>query len=121
MLRVARAVPGRHGGIVWAEGNAEDLPLPDGSATVVWSLATVHHWRDVARGLGEVLRVLAPGGRLLVIERQSPPDATGVASHGWTAQQAESFAAQCRDAGLADVTVRADDAAWVVSGCRAAD
>lgn len=117
MLRVARAV-GRGPRIVWSEGSAETVSVPDGAATVVWSLATVHHWRDVTSGLSEVRRVLAPGGRLLVIERQCPPDATGFASHGWTARQAESFAGQCRSAGLTDVTVRADDATWVVSGYR---
>ncbi len=117
MLRVARAV-GRGPGIVWSEGSAETVSVPDGTATVVWSLATVHHWRDVTGGLSEVRRVLAPGGRLLVIERQCPPDATGFASHGWTAQQAELFAGQCRRAGLRDVTVQADDATWVVSGYR---
>jgi ubiquinone/menaquinone biosynthesis C-methylase UbiE len=117
MLRVARAVT-RGAGIVWAEGSAEALPVPDGTATVVWSLATVHHWRDVTRGLTEVLRVLEPGGRLLVVERQSPPDATGVAGHGWTAAQADSFAAQCRGAGLRDVTVEDKDSTWVVLGYR---
>lgn len=117
MLRVARAVT-RGAGILWAEGSAEALPVPDGTATVVWSLATVHHWRDVTRGLTEVLRVLEPGGRLLVVERQSPPDATGVAGHGWTAAQADSFAAQCRGAGLRDVTVEDKDSTWVVLGYR---
>lgn len=117
MLRVARAVT-RSAGIVWVEGSAEALPVPDGTATVVWSLATVHHWRDVTRGLAEVLRVLAPAGRLLVVERQSPPDATGVAGHGWTAAQADSFAAQCRGAGLRDVTVEDKDSTWVVLGYR---
>jgi len=118
MLRVARAVSRGNAGIVWAEGSAEAIPVPDGAATLVWSLATVHHWRDVTRGLAEVLRVLAPGGRLLVVERRSPPDATGVAGHGWTAQQSESFAVQCRRAGMVDVTVETGDSAWVVLGYR---
>lgn len=118
MLRVARAVTRRRPGIAWAQGSAETIPLPDAAATVVWSLATVHHWRDVTQGLAEVVRVLRPGGRLLAIERHSPPDATGVAGHGWTAQQAESFAAQSRHAGLTDVTVRSSDSTWVVLGYR---
>lgn len=118
MLRVARAVTRATMGVVWTEGSAEAIPVPDASATVVWSLATVHHWRDVGQGLSEVLRVLRTGGRLLAIERRSPPDATGIAGHGWTAEQAESFAVQCRRAGLVDVTVRADDATWMVLGYR---
>lgn len=122
MLRLARAVTRTGAGIEWAEGGAEALPLADGSATVIWALATVHHWRDVTKGLAEAHRVLAPGGRLLAVERQSPPDATGFASHGWTAQQAESFAALCRTAGLVQAQVRSDEVGrrkvWVVSATR---
>jgi ubiquinone/menaquinone biosynthesis C-methylase UbiE len=105
MLRLARTLTRNQPAITWAEGTAEDLREPDGSATVVWSLAAVHHWRDVTAGLAEVKRVLAPGGRLLAIERRVRPGSTGLASHGWTDQQAESFATQCRAAGFDSVRV----------------
>jgi ubiquinone/menaquinone biosynthesis C-methylase UbiE len=105
MLRLARTLTRNRLTITWAEGAAEDLREPDGSATIVWSLATVHHWRDVTAGLAEARRVLAPGGRLLAIERRVRPGATGLASHGWTDQQAESFVAQCRAAGFDSVHV----------------
>lgn len=118
MLRLARAVGRARAGIVWAEGSAEALPVPDGDATVVWSLATVHHWRDVPQGLAEAMRVLRPGGRLVAVERRCEPGATGVASHGWTAAQAESFADHCRRAGMVDVTVREQDSSWTVLGYR---
>ena len=62
MLRVARALTWDRPGIRWVEGTAEDLGLRDGSATVVWSLATIHHWLDVTAGLAEVKRVLVPAG-----------------------------------------------------------
>jgi SAM-dependent methyltransferase len=101
---------------------AESLPVPTGSATVLWSLATVHHWKDVTKGLAEAHRVLAPGGRVLAIERQVARDATGLASHGWTEEQAESFAAQCRTAGFDDVRVEGRGAGrravWAVHGVR---
>jgi SAM-dependent methyltransferase len=103
MLRLARALTRDRNAISWAEGTAEDLPQPDGSATVVWSLSTVHHWKSVTAGLAEARRVLAPGGRFLVIERRVRPCATGLASHGWTDEQAESFVADCREAGFEDV------------------
>lgn len=122
MLRVARLVSRRRAGIIWATGGAEALPVADDCATAVWALATVHHWQDVAAGIAEAQRVLVPGGRLLAVERQSPPDATGVASHGWTAQQAEAFAALCRSSGMVDVDVadcRAGRrAVWAVSAGR---
>jgi ubiquinone/menaquinone biosynthesis C-methylase UbiE len=103
MLRLAATLTRDQPAITWTDGTAEDLREPDGSATVVWALATVHHWVDVTAGLSEVRRVLAAGGRFLAIERRVRPGATGLASHGWTDQQAESFAAQCRAAGFEDV------------------
>lgn len=119
MLRVARLVTRQRAPITWATGSAERLPVADASATVVWALATVHHWRDVGAALSEVHRMLAPGGRLLAVERRSPQGATGLASHGWTEDQAESFATLCRSAGLSDVGVRGERAGrrevWVVS------
>jgi ubiquinone/menaquinone biosynthesis C-methylase UbiE len=122
MLRVARAVTPRRTTITWSEGTAEGLPVADDSATVVWALATVHHWQDVDKAVAEAHRVLVPGGRLLAVERQVAADATGLASHGWTEQQAESFATVCRDTGFADVSVGkrggGRQAVWVVRGTR---
>jgi len=106
MLWLARTLTRDRAAITWAEGTAEDLRQPDGCATVVWSLATVHHWKDVTAGLAEAKRALAPGGRFLAIERRVRPGATGLASHGWTDRQAESFAAQCQTAGYEDVRVK---------------
>jgi ubiquinone/menaquinone biosynthesis C-methylase UbiE len=122
MLRVARTVTRGRDGIKWAEGVAEDLPVPTGSATVVWSLATVHHWQDVTKGVAEAYRVLAPAGRVLAIERQVAAGATGLASHGWTEQQAEAFATYCRSAGFGDVAVEGRGAGrravWAVHGVK---
>lgn len=122
MLRLARAFTRRRE-VTWAEGSAEALPVADRTATVVWALATVHHWRDAAAGVAEAHRVLRAGGRLLAIERRTTRDATGLASHGWTLEQAESFATLCRTTGFVDVDVRGERAGrrdvWAVIGHRA--
>lgn len=105
MLRVGRLRWGTRAGIDWRVGTAESLPIDDGWATVVWSLATVHHWADVDAGLAEAHRVLRSDGRLVALERRIQDTAApGTASHGWTPAQAESFAVRCRDAGFVDVT-----------------
>ena len=104
MLRVARRADRRHA-VAWRHGTAEALPLPDGSHDVAWSLSTVHHWRDLEAGLAEVRRVLTPDGRFLATERLVQVGATGHASHGWTAGQADRFAELCEVAGFQDVTI----------------
>ena len=120
MLRLANAVTRGQSNITWSQGTAEALPLPDGWATVAWSLRTVHHWKDVTAGLAELRRVLAPTGRFLVMERRVRPEATGLASHGWTEQQVGSFQTQCRAMGFARVSIDQQPAGrrvvWVVQG-----
>jgi ubiquinone/menaquinone biosynthesis C-methylase UbiE len=104
MLRVARLRWRGDAHADWRIGTAETLPVEDGWAQVVWSLATVHHWSDVDAGLDEAHRVLAPGGRLVVLERRiHDTNASGTASHGWTLEQSRSFAEHCRRHGFTDV------------------
>ena len=82
MIRMARQLSASHGGrdrIQFLEGSAEDLPLPDHSATVVMAINSLHHWHDAAAGLAEAMRVLAPGGRLLIADEE--PE-TGCWGHG---------------------------------------
>src|SRR5690606_23294117 len=81
----------------------------DGSASVVWALATVHHWHDIDRAVDEVARVLRPGGRFLAVERLADPHASGHAGHGWAPHQADAFAAACEAHGFVDVSVSRHD------------
>lgn len=122
MLRLASTVTGEQSKVTWAQAGAETVPVASGWATVVWSLKTVHHWKEVTAGLAEVRRVLGSSGRFLVMERCVPPEAAGLASHGWTEQQAESFVVQCRTAGFAQVRIDQHGtgrrAGWVVHAVR---
>jgi SAM-dependent methyltransferase len=51
-----------------AQAPAEQLPFDDESFTGALAIFTVHHWSDALRGLREILRVLRPGGRLVIAE-----------------------------------------------------
>ena len=57
---------GRHGPVV--AGDAARLPLADASVGLVWCLHVLHHLPDLTRVLGEVCRVLRPGGALVLAE-----------------------------------------------------
>ena len=52
----------------FVEGTAEDLPFEDESFDAVCSLFSFRDWYDKRRGLSESLRVLKPGGKLVIID-----------------------------------------------------
>lgn len=103
MLRLARILtrlrppPGQ---VSWQLGGAEALPVADASTDVCWSIASVHHWPDLDAGLAEVRRILRPGGVFIAVEKRTTDDAAGLASHGWTRQQAETCARMLGDVGF---------------------
>lgn len=50
------------------QGSALALPFADASFDVVYSIASIKHWSDRQQGLNECIRVLKPGGKLLIVE-----------------------------------------------------
>jgi ubiquinone/menaquinone biosynthesis C-methylase UbiE len=51
----------------FVQGDAENLPFADGSFDLVYSHGVLHHTPDTPRTICEVHRVLAPGGRAVVM------------------------------------------------------
>jgi ubiquinone/menaquinone biosynthesis C-methylase UbiE len=47
---------------------AEQLPFPDGRFDLIASVLAFDHWADQLAGLAECARVLAPGGRLVLVD-----------------------------------------------------
>ena len=74
MLDVVRAGAVERGlaNIETRQGRAEILPFADASFELVLTRFSAHHWMDVDAALAEVRRVLAPGGRFVVIDIVAP-------------------------------------------------
>jgi len=59
-------------GLETCAGTAEELPFESGTFGLVVTRFSAHHWADVPRALAECARVMAPGGRLIVIDVTAP-------------------------------------------------
>lgn len=58
--------------VQWIEGDAQALPMADGSFDVVSIAFGIRNVADPARAIREFRRVLRPGGRLVILEFSRP-------------------------------------------------
>ncbi len=56
------------GRVTFTVGDVAALPYPDAYFDLIVSSLSQHHWSDVAGGLRDLRRVLAPGGRLWIYD-----------------------------------------------------
>lgn len=76
MLRLARRKLSRYRGpseIVFEAADAQDLPFADATFDAVTIAFGVRNLPDRAANFAEVLRVLKPGGRYVILEFSTPP------------------------------------------------
>ncbi len=99
MIDIARKRAAGLTNVDFAVGQAEDLAFPDDAFTVAWTAHAFHHWADTDAGLIETRRVLAPGGRLLIVESKT----TG--EHGFSLDRAMDVQFKLEDLGFADASV----------------
>jgi SAM-dependent methyltransferase len=76
MLERARNLAVQKGltNIVWRQGDVYSLPYEDASFTIVTTRFSFHHFLDPAAVLREMVRVCAPGGRIVVVDDYSSED-----------------------------------------------
>jgi ubiquinone/menaquinone biosynthesis C-methylase UbiE len=67
MVRHRLRLQGRPADERIVEGSALDMPFGDASFDRVYSIGCLHHTGDLRRAVGEVHRVLRPGGRAVVM------------------------------------------------------
>ena len=100
------------------EGNAEEIPLPDGLVDVVTSNGVLNLVPDKAKAIREIARVLKPSGRLQladIVVGSLPSDACRAQTQLWAecivgATREEEYIRLLRDAGfsIVDVLQRSD-------------
>jgi ubiquinone/menaquinone biosynthesis C-methylase UbiE len=77
MLEAVRQQAAARGiAIETVEAFAEAIPLPNSAFDVVVTRLAAHHFSDVERAVREMARILAPGGRLVVIDLEGNTDPT---------------------------------------------
>jgi len=122
-IEVARAFARRRAvSIDFRVGNAESLEFPDASFDALYSFGVLHHTPDIERAVGEVRRVLRPGGTahvmlyharslvhlvhwLLRLPYESPRDRKDQCPVVYTFTRKE---ARALFSGFSDVEIRAD-------------
>ncbi len=76
MLSTVRTATAERGlsNLETVQGSAAALPFADASFDVVVSRYSAHHWTDLPAGLADMVRVLRPGGSLLMIDTEGYDD-----------------------------------------------
>lgn len=98
MLRMARRRSRALPNVRYSQTPAHQLPFENDSFTAAWTVHSMHHWGDEEAGISEVRRVLASGGRFLVVERFDPGKPWGIDDAGIS-----RITSIMEDAGFADV------------------
>jgi ubiquinone/menaquinone biosynthesis C-methylase UbiE len=103
--RFAREV--KQGHVQIEEASVEALPFGDASFDRVLTVHTIYFWPDPEQGLREILRVLRPGGRVVVAtDTKGPPRA--VARHGFAHYDQEQQAELLRAVGFSGIHFERD-------------
>ncbi|MCG6136412.1 MAG: class I SAM-dependent methyltransferase [Nostoc sp. LLA-1] len=100
MLQMARLSNRHHPRLIYIEGKAESLPFSAGQFDAVFSTISFLHYLEPQQVLGEVARVLAPGGRFYLVDittkKQTTPQVLPISPRGirlYSPQQRELFGA----------------------------
>jgi len=110
VLRRARALARKRGigNVSWKRGDIERLPIEDASVDVALLSQALHQAADPYRAVSEAVRILRPGGRLLVLDLRPHDQAWVKQGLGdrWLGFADDEIARMLRSAGLVDVQVR---------------
>lgn len=67
MIRVAREQSSDLANVEYQVASAENLPFPDAMFTHAFSMESLYYYADIGKALGEIARVLQPGGHFVTV------------------------------------------------------
>ena len=109
VLKRARALAARRrvSNVTWKRGSLEDLPIRDEEVDVALFSQALHHADDPPRALQEAVRILVPGGRVLLLDLREHGETWVRERLGdrWLGFTRERLVALLEGAGLVDVKV----------------
>lgn len=115
MIGIARRRSRQLSNVEFTVAGAEALPFPDSTFDRVWTIHAFHHWEHPDAGLSQMLRVLRPGGRFLIVESETK------GAHGLTRTAADGVAERLEDVGFAAAHVSQHRKHLVITGTAAGD
>jgi ubiquinone/menaquinone biosynthesis C-methylase UbiE len=107
MLQAAKKRLHRFDNIELRRGELEGLPIDDGRLDAATSMLVLHHVPEPERALGEIARVLKPGGRAIIVDmlphdRDSYRQQMG---HVWLGFSDEHVRRLFQEAGFEDIRI----------------
>ncbi len=107
MIEVGREQAARHGvkNVEYRQGDMEEIPIGAGEVDLVFFSQSLHHALHPERALAEAARILAPGGRVVVLDllKHRFEEAREMYADEWLGFSEAELEAMLENAGFANV------------------
>ena len=107
MIEVGREQAARHGvkNVEYRQGDMEEVPIGAGEVDLVFFSQSLHHALHPERALAEAARILAPGGRIVVLDlvKHRFEEAREMYADEWLGFSEAELEAMLENAGFANI------------------
>jgi SAM-dependent methyltransferase len=94
-------------------GTAEHLPWADEAFDAVISVNSLYYWSDLPKALGEIKRVLRPGGILVLgLRTKEEMDRVGIDKYGYSSPSAREVSDALMAAGFRSLSFEDLGGSW---------